>query len=178
MVNSKYQKRAREYQIFNQLSDSAKELFFDLLMNYADCDPFITFAMFGFEPILECKSPIEQMFLVAYWVATTVTGRNYILDGQCEIEANGHTYVGDFVLNNEHINAPTLKLIVECDGHDFHEKTKEQVERRNQRDMDLKMAGYEVLHFSGSEIYKEPFKCALNVIRFIDKKEGMKNERC
>jgi hypothetical protein len=43
-----------------------------------------------------------------------------------------------------------LKLGVELDGHDFHEKTRAQVTCRNQRDRDLSTEGWRVLHFSGS----------------------------
>ena len=37
------------------------------------------------------------------------------------------------------------------------------------REYDLKMAGYEVLRFSGSQIYNEPFKCAEDTYNYIMK---------
>lgn len=52
------------------------------------------------------------------------------------------------------------RMIVECDGHDFHEKTKEQAKRDKRRDRDLMRCGYRVYHFTGSEIWNEPFRCA------------------
>lgn len=48
-------------------------------------------------------------------------------------------------------------VIVELDGHDYHERTKEQVIGRNQRDRDFQDKGYLVLHFSGTELYRDPF---------------------
>lgn len=63
------------------------------------------------------------------------------------------------------------KLAIECDGHEFHEKTKEQVEYRNERDLELKKHGIDVLHFSGSQIYNNPFKCALQIVELIVSKD-------
>lgn len=62
---------------------------------------------------------------------------------------------------------PGEKLAIECDGHDFHEKTKAQVVKRNQRDMSLKKSGIDVIHFSGSQIYSDPFGCARELIDYI-----------
>jgi very-short-patch-repair endonuclease len=54
-------------------------------------------------------------------------------------------------------------VIVECDGHDFHEKTKEQAQRDKSRDRYLTSQGYRVLRFTGSEIYRDAEKCAKEV---------------
>ena len=70
------------------------------------------------------------------------------------------------LLRSRKISVP-IKLIVECDGHEFHEKTKDQVEKRNKRDYNLKMQGFDILHFSGSEIYKDPVGCARKCIDYI-----------
>lgn len=45
-----------------------------------------------------------------------------------------------------------VKYIIECDGHNFHEKTKEQVVYDKQRERFLVSEGYKVLRYSGSEI--------------------------
>jgi very-short-patch-repair endonuclease len=50
-------------------------------------------------------------------------------------------------------------VAVEIDGHDFHEKTKEQASRDKERDRVLQTAGYIVLRFTGSEVYRDPQKC-------------------
>lgn len=54
-------------------------------------------------------------------------------------------------------------IVVECDGHDFHERTKEQAQRDKARDRELLMMGYRVLRFTGSEIYKDAIRCAVEV---------------
>lgn len=62
-----------------------------------------------------------------------------------------------------------IKVVVECDGHDFHEKTKEQAQHDKERDRRFIELGYIVLRFTGSEIYKDPFKCAAEPVNLIDK---------
>ena len=47
------------------------------------------------------------------------------------------------------------KYIIECDGHDFHEKTKEQAKYDKQRERYFVSNGYKVLRFSGSEIISD-----------------------
>lgn len=51
-------------------------------------------------------------------------------------------------------------LAVECDGHDFHERTKEQAARDRARDRALLGAGIPVVRFTGSEIHRDPQGCA------------------
>lgn len=55
-------------------------------------------------------------------------------------------------------------LLIECDGHDFHEKTKDQAKRDKKRNRDLQSAGFEVHHFAGSEIWADPIACAREAI--------------
>ena len=57
-------------------------------------------------------------------------------------------------------------LVVECDGHDFHERTKAQAATDRARDRALQDLGYTVYRFTGSEIYREPMKCALQILRW------------
>jgi very-short-patch-repair endonuclease len=59
-------------------------------------------------------------------------------------------------------------LIVECDGHDFHERTKEQAIADRSRDRRLQELGYTVYRFTGSEIYNDPIKCAEQLMAWVD----------
>lgn len=52
------------------------------------------------------------------------------------------------------------ELIVECDGHDFHEKTKLQAARDRSRDRSALLRGRDIFRFTGSEIWRDPFGCA------------------
>lgn len=60
-------------------------------------------------------------------------------------------------------------LIVECDGHDFHERTKEQAARDRSRDRRAQHDGIPVLRFTGSELWRDPIGCAEQVIAFYQK---------
>ena len=46
-------------------------------------------------------------------------------------------------------------IIIELDGHEFHEKTKDQAARDKKRDRVLQRSGYKVYHFTGSEIWND-----------------------
>ena len=55
------------------------------------------------------------------------------------------------------------KIIVECDGHDFHERTKEQAAKDKRRDRELQRLGYKVYRFTGKEINEDSIACAREV---------------
>lgn len=61
------------------------------------------------------------------------------------------------------------RLIVECDGHNYHERTKEQAARDRARDREALLAGLEVFRFTGSEIYRDPWGCAAKIIEWAEK---------
>ena len=58
-------------------------------------------------------------------------------------------------------------LIVECDGHDFHDRSKEQASRDRERDRELKKLGYEVFRYTGSDIWKSPLGCATEAVQVL-----------
>jgi very-short-patch-repair endonuclease len=68
-------------------------------------------------------------------------------------------YRADFAIMSNY-EGVTHKFVVECDGHDFHERTKEQAERDRARDRAMLDAGWKVYRFTGSEIYRSPLTCA------------------
>ena len=57
---------------------------------------------------------------------------------------------------------------VECDGHDYHERTMWQAQCDKKRDRDFLMRGVPVMHFTGSEINTNPDNCAFEVISFVN----------
>ncbi len=58
-----------------------------------------------------------------------------------------------------------LKLAIECDGHDFHEKTKEQAAHDKKRDRAITAEGYRMFRFTGSEIWRDALGCADEVCK-------------
>jgi very-short-patch-repair endonuclease len=76
------------------------------------------------------------------------------------------THDGKEVVANKEV---TKRLIIECDGHEFHEKTKEQVRRDRQRDRTLQSLGrMPVFRFPGSELYQDAFRCAAEALTALD----------
>ncbi len=68
------------------------------------------------------------------------------------------------------------KMIVECDGHDFHEKTKEQARRDKERDRNLQSLGFPVYRYTGSELYADVFRSAAEIVRDLTGNEFPKDE--
>lgn len=58
----------------------------------------------------------------------------------------------------------TKKVIIECDGHAFHAATKEQAAKDRSRDRAAQAAGYTILRFTGSELYRDPLKCVCEAL--------------
>jgi hypothetical protein len=54
--------------------------------------------------------------------------------------------------------------VIEIDGHDFHERTKEQAAADRKRDRVLSALGYTVIRFTGSEVYAAPSDCAREAV--------------
>lgn len=77
----------------------------------------------------------------------TINGKKYRVDFMCRLAA---TKVHDLQ------NGNWKYIAVEIDGHDFHERTKEQAMRDKQRDRAFASEGITVLRFTGSEVWKDP----------------------
>lgn len=73
-------------------------------------------------------------------------------------------YRADFFLTGYHENSPVRSVVVEVDGHEFHERTKEQARHDRSRDRAVQRRGHKVLRFTGSEVYADPFRCAQEAI--------------
>lgn len=69
-------------------------------------------------------------------------------------------YRVDFLLRATLPNQPAGYLVVECDGHDYHERTKEQARHDRSRDREIMLMGIRVIRFTGSEIHADATKCA------------------
>jgi very-short-patch-repair endonuclease len=67
------------------------------------------------------------------------------------------------------------QVVVECDGHDFHERTKEQAARDRERDRGLQGLGLNVFRYTGAEIWRDVFGCAEDLLDFLAK--GVKQDQ-
>ncbi len=79
-------------------------------------------------------------------------------------------------------NKVIKQMILECDGHDYHERTKEQAKNDRTRDRTLQQLGYLVFRYTGSEIWEDVFKCAQDAVNTLykqtnDEAWGFKDEK-
>lgn len=168
--------------IFDNLPERAQRLFLSYLSRSKDKGCYLD--IHGFPDCRDLESPIEKLYLLADSIISWEIGE-YFMDciPQHEICCGSKKYRVDFFYDNacaiEHgdyarlgLFENPLNLIVECDGHDFHHKTKGQVKCDNERQLALQMAGYEVVRFSGTQIYENPLKCADSVYRLAVRKLG------
>lgn len=126
-----------------------------------------------------CESPIEKIFVLELRRAMESSRANFVGD-LFEWESQGEIvvfegfkrekkYRADFLVNFlRQENDIHYRFVIECDGHDFHEKTKEQVARDKRRDRDMMESGIVVIRFTGSEIYENPYRCAYQAVNIIE----------
>ncbi|MFA4852006.1 MAG: DUF559 domain-containing protein [Bacteroidales bacterium] len=78
---------------------------------------------------------------------------------QYEVQYENKKYRLDFAFKLYEIVNYNMSLIkkicIECDGHEFHNRTGEQITRDNYRSRKLTEDDWTVIRFSGSEIYAE-----------------------
>jgi very-short-patch-repair endonuclease len=118
------------------------------------------------EMLLAAESPIEAR--LACHMGDVIHA-----DSVCHVESQvpllGGRYRADFVVTNAGVEAfadalegyvyQPIRIVVEVDGHEWHERTKEQAARDKARDRELQIAGWKVLRFTGSEVWKDPAGC-------------------
>lgn len=107
--------------------------------------------------LLISESPIETKLLKE--LINYTNEHSFYLDTQKDFSINGRGYRVDIYIEFTDSNNKKHKIVVECDGHEYHEKTKEQAQRDKQRDRDFLSQGILTLRFTGSEIWKNPKKC-------------------
>jgi very-short-patch-repair endonuclease len=137
---------------------------------------------------LPLESPIERIFIAALYAEVNfgLFGGDFdelvMLRPGTDISATGLEsgrffyvqlqapilkYRADFLVEVLHPKTRAWRhLVVECDGHDYHERTKDQAANDRSRDRAMQSSGYTVFRFTGSEIHRDPMKCARQVVEW------------
>lgn len=150
--------------------------------------------LFGEEmaPIVgSCESPIEQRMVGALMLMEPVATNNpqYPFTLQ-KVEPHGASfkdmdlkavapqtvkiypqctvlgYRADFLICAR-FEAGVTCVVIECDGHKFHERTKEQAAYDRKRDRAMTAHSFRVFRFTGSEIWRDLAKCVGEVRDFL-----------
>lgn len=120
-----------------------------------------------------CESPIERLLGIAIreknFINIADDGK-YFLETQEEIKIDKNVYRVDFLMDIV-CNGINYKIVIECDGHDYHEKTKEQAIRDRRKDRLLQREGFIIFRFTGSEIVKNPYSCVREISDFLYKQK-------
>ncbi len=125
-----------------------------------------------------CESPIERLFAVGLAgvsfdtpivmskaVKNVDLKRPYYAGGRTDFimvwpQQQIGPYRVDFAVRvHDDATGQNHWFVVECDGHEFHERTKEQAAADRSRDRALMLAGYKVVRFTGSELHNRLDEC-------------------
>ena len=132
---------------------------------------------------MKMTSPIEHLF----WVAANLLCDAEYNDVNPDVEYSpdgNHKYLSgiyirqqypigtykvDFFISQHGIGPDEIltPVVVELDGHDFHDKDKRQRSYEKARDRFLVKQGYRVLHFTGSDVVADPFKVAYEALEMV-----------
>jgi very-short-patch-repair endonuclease len=141
-----------------------------------------------------CESPIERIMLAALMAASEERHSEAFLE-VFEGDPEACEKFLDDVIYSEHFHVALqfpignyradlclgcydgIKIAIECDGHDWHERTHEQAQRDRSRDRAIQCAGFIVLRFTGREIWRAPLGCAKQVFDAFDKEWQRRHAR-
>ena len=113
------------------------------------------------------SSAIEKLFLIE-WVYNKVDEKfNVSLLTQHKVNTDKGTYTVDFSVTKIGTKSPILAI--ELDGHEFHEKTREQAKSDKSRERAIVSSGIPVFRFTGSEIFQNTRRCVIEISDYLNK---------
>jgi very-short-patch-repair endonuclease len=140
----------------------------------------------------QMQSPIEHLFLIACHAMCALQcveiNPDPLINDDYELDSAKGFYIHQQAMISKYRVdflifqigwAPSkmfTPVIVELDGHAFHDKNKEQRAYEKARDRALVRDGYKVLHFTGSEVNADPFKVAFEALSLAGLFVGADNE--
>lgn len=125
------------------------------------------------------QSPIEVMLGTAMWIGCNLSTPGWLVVVAPDFvgpvknililrpQYEWSRYRSDFLLEGY-----GHKILIECDGHDFHELTKGQAEHDRAKDREAQQVGYPILRFTGSEIYRDSRSCCVQILDFLGSRFG------
>lgn len=137
-----------------------------------------------------CHSPIEQLFSAALVIVLNTNELEHkqlpikdYLDFCSGISVYHQYEVGKyrvdfllrypepFIMNTNVLKSKyggkTKEVVVELDGHEFHDKNEQQRRYEKARDRYIQKQGYKVFRYTGAEIVRNPFAAALECVSYL-----------
>lgn len=155
---------------FLKICHKAQYLIFSSLKNPRTSHFFV---VFGVDDIVPELTPVEQIFYIANQLNEINFGEGVLeLDCQKEIVVGNKKYRVDFIIEyifKDNVDYKLEKpLVIEIDGKDYH-SSNEQMNYDYERENNLKLAGYDVIRFTGSQVYRNSRRCIKQVFEYIEK---------
>jgi very-short-patch-repair endonuclease len=163
-------------QLFSEYSEHCKEQLEEELYDFAEllkeCEsPLEQMLVLEFANVFDAKpcGRVEERYLRGILIFPNVDRFSIAIRQQHVISTRRKNYRADFYISVEDWNweegkhEQLVKMIVEVDGHDFHERTKEQAEYDRSRDRSMTAEGYMVLRFTGREVYRDASEVASEI---------------
>ena len=120
----------------------------------------------------QVESPLELAMLDALIACgfntdkRKVSGERATLYQQWPVSTRLGIFFLDFALIR-YVGGRAIKLGIEIDGHEFHQATKEQVEKDHRRTRALARCGWMVVRYAGSEVHRDAGRCALDAAAIL-----------
>lgn len=114
-------------------------------------------------PLKNSESPMESLLHAGVEVALKLSFYDLpYLQRKNQVEVGN--YRVDFLYSINGPDGTNKRLVIEVDGHDFHERTKEQAARDKARDRWMNGQRIEVIRFTGSEVWANPIDCGDQIL--------------
>jgi very-short-patch-repair endonuclease len=122
------------------------------------------------------QSPIEMMLHVALQVVARLNGMPFSEPIDVEVWSTGLVlspqypvgkYSADFMVSYFRYQGVSSRVIVECDGTAFHERTEQERRREKARDRFMQKEGWKVFRYTGREIMDDSYKVAAEILSHL-----------
>ena len=135
------------------------------------------YELFG-RAVDRCESPIERRLLVAFLFSERYTFRPIAGGEAFAQDALGIRLAQQVSIEDVRVDftlchpESRTRVVIECDGHDFHDGDRQQAQKDKGRDRRLVSLGWVVLRFTGRELHRDPLKCAQEAWRIAAANAG------
>lgn len=123
----------------------------------------------------QCDSPIEKDLAAALLDCRDLHGGESVsvhtpdtsIAGDSDVMICPQYAIGRFRVDFAIMRSTGRRLVVECDGIEFHDRTNMQFIAERQRERDILIAGWPTMRFAGAEIARDPDTCAKQIAAYL-----------